>query len=160
MRPYHAILIAFAIALMADVFIFRQYTGLSEVAAYSVFAHCFVVLSMVPIYLMLRLRSGELEAQMPSRVKSAIKAVAAYAFLVGAVSFILFSTMGDYLIAERMELLRTMLAESDLSEAERTMRLSSAERIYSPGVQVLFGTLAVMFTGFISAIVAAVAVRR
>ncbi len=159
-RPYHAILIAFAIALMANVFIFRQYALLSEVAAYSVFANSFVVLSMVPLYMVLRLRAGQLEAQMPSRVKSAIKAVAAYAILVGSASFVLFSTMGEYLIAERLELLRTMLAESQLTADEQAMRLSSADRIYSPAVQVLFGTLAVMFTGFISAIVAGIFVNR
>lgn len=139
---------------MANVFIFRNWHGLSEVAAYSVFANSFVVLAMVPFYMVLRLRAGLLEAQMPSRVKSAIKAVAGYALLIGAASFLLFSTMGEYLITERMELLREMLKASELTADEQSMRLSSAERIYSPAVQVLFGTLAVMFTGFVSAIVA------
>jgi hypothetical protein len=40
------------------------------------------------------------------------------------------------------------------------MRYESAERIYSPAVQVLFGTVAVMFTGFISSIIGAVVVRK
>lgn len=145
---------------MANVFIFRAYTELSQVAAYSVFANCMVVLSMVPFYMVLRLRAGELEAQMPSRVKSAIKAVGPYALLVGALGFVLFNTLGDYLIAERMALLRELLAASELTAEEQAMRISSAERIYSPAVQVLFSTMAVLFTGFISAIVAGVTVRK
>jgi hypothetical protein len=145
---------------MANVFIFRTYAELSQVAAYSVFANCMVVLTMVPFYMVLRLRAGELEAQMPSRVKSAIKAVAAYALLVGALGFVLFNTLGDPLIEERMALLREMLAASELTADEQAMRISSAERIYSPGVQALFSTMAVMFTGFISAIVAGTTVRK
>ncbi|MCF8258653.1 MAG: hypothetical protein K9J06_13945 [Flavobacteriales bacterium] len=160
MRPYHAILIAFAIALMANVFIFRTYTELSEVAAYSVFANCMVVLTMVPLYTVLRLRAGDLESQMPSRVKTSVKAVAAFALLVGMLGFVLFNTLGDYLIGERMALLVERLAASDLTAEEQARHISSAERIYSPGVQVLFSTMAVLFTGFISAIVAGVAVRR
>jgi hypothetical protein len=145
---------------MANVFIFRTYTELSEVAAYSVFANCMVVLTMVPFYMVLRLRAGELEAQMPARVKSSIKAVAAYALLVGILGFVLFNTLGEYLIEERMALLGEMLAASDLTADEQAMRISSAERIYSPTVQVLFSTMAVMFTGFISAIVAGTTVRK
>lgn len=145
---------------MANVFIFHTYTELSEVAAYSVFANCMVVLTMVPFYMVLRLRTGELEAQMPSRVKTSIKAVAAFALLVAMLGFALFSTLGEYLIEERMALLVEMLAASDLTADEQAMRISGAERIYSPAVQVLFSTMAVMFTGFISAIVAGTAVRK
>lgn len=145
---------------MAYVFIFRTYTELSEVAAYSVFANCMVVLTMVPFYMVLRLRAGELEAQMPSRVKTSIKAVAAFALLVAVLGFALFSTLGEYLIEERMALLGEMLAASDLTADEQARRMSGAERIYSPAVQVLFSTMAVMFTGFISAIVAGTTVRK
>lgn len=154
------VLIGVALAVLADAYIFRTYNDLSKVAAYTVFVNCFVVLTMVPLNLVARLRSGNLEAQMPSRVKSSMKAVAAFAILSAIALFILFDRFGGYLIQERLDLLRLMLQESGLSADEQKMRYESAERIYSPGIQVLFGTIAVMFTGFISSIIGSVAVRK
>jgi hypothetical protein len=159
-RPFHAVLLAFAVALLADAYIFRAYHDLSRVAAYTVFINCFAVLTMVPLYLVARLRSGELEAQMPSRVKSAMKAVSAFALLTAIATFILFDRFGGYLIQERLDLLRAMLEASDLPADEQQMRYQSAERIYSPGIQVLFGTIAVMMTGFISSIIGAIAITQ
>ncbi len=159
MRHFHVILISFAVALIANVFIFRTYTNLSEVAAYSVFANCFTVLTMVPVHTLVLLRSGLLHQQMPMRVKNSMKAVSGFALLSGLATFTLFSTMGEYLIAERMALLGEMLVASDLTPDEQYQRLESAARIYSPAVQVLFNLIAVLFTGFISAIVAGVTVR-
>lgn len=159
-RPVHAVLLAFAVALLADAYIFRMYHDLSKVAAYTVFVNSIAVLTMVPLYLVARLRSGDLEAQMPSRVKSAMKAVSAFALLSAVSMFLLFDQFGGYLIQERLELLRTLLESSELTADEQAMRYESAERIYSPAVQVLFGTVAVMFTGFISSIIGAVVVRK
>lgn len=157
--PIHAVLIAYGIALLADVFIFRNYTSLPEVAAYSLFANSFTVLTMVPFYLVLRLRAGELEPDMPSRVKTAMRSVALFAILAAITSYVLFSTWGSYLIAERMDLLAAKLEVSDLSAEDRALQMASAERFFSPLVQVLFMTLAVMFTGFVSSIVGAITVR-
>jgi hypothetical protein len=159
-RPVHVVLLAFGVALLADAYIFRAYHDLSKVAAYTVFVNSIAVLTMVPLCLVARLRSGELEAQMPSRVKSAMKAVSAFALLSAVSMFFLFDQFGGYLIEERLELLRTLLESSELTADEQTMRYESAERIYSPAVQVLFGTVAVMFTGFISSIIGAVVVRK
>jgi len=159
LRHFHVILISFAVALTANVFIFRNYTNLSEVAAYSVFINCFTVLTMVPVHSLILLRDRLLHQQMPMRVKNSMKAVAGFALLSGLAIFMLFSTMGEYLIAERMALLGDMLESSDLSPDEQRQRLESAARIYSPAIQVLFSVIAVMFTGFISALVAGIAVR-
>ena len=72
---------------------------------------------------------------------------------------ILFNTSGEYLIHDRLVVIQQLLKDSGLTVEEQASRLLSAQRIYSPATQVLIGTIATLFTGCISSIVASVAVR-
>lgn len=143
----------------ANVFVFSSRTGLSAVAAQTLFANCMVVLTFIPLYMVILLKRGELSAQMPQRVKAGLKAVAIFALLMAVVTFILFSTLGEYLIHERLQMVEQLLKNTGLSAEEQAQRLTSAQRIYSPATQTLFSTMAVLFTGFISSIVAGATVR-
>jgi hypothetical protein len=158
-RPIHSVLLALAFAIGVNVFVFSTRTGLSAVAGQTLFANCMVVLTLVPLYMVLLLKSNELPSEMPHRVKAGLKAVAIFALLMAVVTFLLFSTLGEYLIYERLQMVEQLLKATELSTEEQMQRLTSAQRIYSPATQTLFSTMAVLFTGFISSIVAGVAVR-
>lgn len=93
------------------------------------------------------------------RVKAGLKAVAIFTLTMALVTFILFKTSGDYLIHERIAKVQQLLASSELTIEEQTQRLASARSIYSPSTQVLFGTLAMLVTGFISSIIAGITVK-
>lgn len=159
MRASYSIPAAVCIAIGINLYLFSSRTDLSELAAHSVFANCFVTLTLVPLYLVLLFRGNELPLDVAARVKAGMKAITLFTLIMAAASFLLFSTWGTPLIHERMEMVRQLLEASELSIEEQTQRLATAQRIYSPAVQVLFSTLAMLMTGLISSIIGAMAVR-
>ena len=159
MKPIYAVLSAIAVAVAVNVYIFATRVELSAVASQTIFANTITVLSLVPIYLILLLKQKQLPIDMPSRVKVSLKAVAIFALCMAITTAILFNTSGEYLIHDRLVVIQQLLKDSGLTAEEQASRLLSAQRIYSPATQVLIGTIATLFTGFISSIVASVAVR-
>lgn len=159
MKPIYAVLSAIALAVAVNVYIFATRVELSAVASQTIFANTITVLSLVPIYLILLLKQKQLPIDMPSRVKVSLKAVAIFALCMAITTAILFNTSGEYLIHDRLVVIQQLLKDSGLTAEEQANRLLSAQRIYSPATQVLIGTIATLFTGFISSIVASVAVR-
>jgi hypothetical protein len=158
-KPIYAVLSAIALAVAVNVYIFATRVELSAVASQTIFANTITVLSLVPIYLILLLKQKQLPIDMPSRVKVSLKAVAIFALCMAITTAILFNTSGEYLIHDRLVVIQQLLKDSGLTAEEQANRLLSAQRIYSPATQVLIGTIATLFTGFISSIVASVAVR-
>jgi capsule polysaccharide modification protein KpsS len=158
-KPLFAVLGAIVLAIAANVFIFSTRSDLSAVAGQTVFVNSMAVLTLVPLYMVMMLKQNVLSHDMPKRVKEGLKAVAIFTLCMALVTFILFKTSGDYLIHERLAKVQQLLSESGLTAEEQAQRLESARSIYSPATQVLFGTLAMLITGFISSIIAAVAVK-
>lgn len=159
MKPLFAVLGGIVLAISANVFIFSTRSDLSAVAGQTVFVNSMVVLTLVPLYMVLMLKQGSMPHDIAHRVKAGLKAVAIFTLTMALVTFILFKTSGDYLIHERIAKVQQLLASSELTIEEQTQRLASARSIYSPSTQVLFGTLAMLVTGFISSIIAGITVK-
>ena len=159
--PNLVLFVCLLLALAVNCFFFFTGTELTTVVTRTMFGNIIIVLTMVPIYEAIRLKSMRTAPDIAIRVKEAMKPVAIYTLLIALTTFILFKLFGEELIAQRIAQLQELLAAAtEMAETEKQQRLDSAQRIYAPGTQVLMVLFSTLFTGFVSSILAALVVRK
>jgi len=102
--------------------------------------------------------------EMPEKMKSGMKAVSTYTFLLAIVTFILIKLFGEPLIGARIfeltEALSKAVEEGVITTDQKNQQIELAKQIYSPTSHVLIVLIANLLVGFISSILAAVLVRK
>ena len=163
-HPIVLALIAFGLALIANTYFYVTGVDLTTVVAKTLFADTIIVLTLIPVSETIQL--GQLTQSPPfgERVKSGMKSVALYTFLIAISTFILLKLFGEPLIADRLNLLNEMMArgiENGKITAEQVkQQIELANQIYSPSSQVLIVIMANLFVGFVSSILAAMLIRK
>jgi hypothetical protein len=156
--------VALALASAVNLYYFSTGTDLTVVVARTLFADMLLVLSLVPFYMAVLVRNSESTLSMTEKIKSGMKPVAMYTFLLALITYVLFHFYGGPLVESRLleltEKMNASIALGEMTLEQSKQQLDLAKQIYSPSSQVLVVLLGNLFTGFISSILASVLVRR
>ena len=162
--PITATLVALALAIAVNVYYFMTSDDLTEVVSRTLFADLILVLSLVPIYQSILLAKSSAVLTVPEKVKSGMKPVASYTFLIAIATYVLFKLFGDPLVGARIfeltESLNNAVQEGTISTEQKMQQIELAKQIYSPTSHVLMVLITNLFVGFISSILAAVLVKK
>ena len=163
-NPIVVTLVALALAIAVNVYYFVTGNDLTVVVSRTLFADMLLVLSLVPIYLAVLLKGSPTDLPMPDKMKYGMKPVAMYTFLLAIATFILIKLFGDPLIGARIfeltESLTNAVEEGLITAEQKAQQIELAKQIYSPASHVLIVLLGNLFIGFVSAILAAVLIRK
>jgi hypothetical protein len=163
-NPIAATLFALLLAIAVNLYYFITGNELTTVVSRPLFADLILVLSLVPVYQAILVRNSAAAQSFPERVKSGMKPVAMFSFLIGLVTFVLIKVFGEPLIADRMvEVAANMdrgIETGTITEEIKAEQLALAAQIYSPTSHVLIVLVTNLFVGFLSSILAAVLVKK
>lgn len=163
-HPIGLVIVALFAAAIVNVYFYSTGVDLTSVVSKTLFADTIIILSLIPISESMRI--GRLDKLPPvnDRLKSGMKSVTLYTFLLAIITYTLLKLFGEPLIAERLNLLQEMLttgiAEGKIDEAQMKQQMDLANQIYSPYSQVLIVIMANLFVGFVSSILAAVLIKK
>ena len=163
-HPISFVGVAFLFAASANVYLYSTGLDLTSVVSKTLFADTIIILSLIPISESVKI--GQLSQAPPfgDRVKSGMKSVTLYTFLIAIMTYVLLKLFGEPLIAERLNLLQEMLsngiAEGKIDQDQMNQQMDLANQIYSPYSQVLIVIMANLFVGLISSILASVLIRK
>ena len=163
-NPIVVTLVAYALAVGVNVYYFCFGDDLTIVVSRTMFADMLLVLSLVPVYRAVQIKnSGDVDS-LVDRLKAGLKPVAMYTFLVALTTFILFKLCGEPLVAQRMLEIQTAvdnaLIEGKIMDAEAAQQLEMTKQFYSPTFHVAIVLLGNLFTGFVSAILASILIKK
>ncbi|MBP9151972.1 MAG: hypothetical protein KBF73_06785 [Flavobacteriales bacterium] len=163
-NPIIVTFVALGLAVAVNVFYFATGNDLTVVVSRTLFADIILVLSLVPIYQAVSLANSPTDLPMPDKMKSGLKPVAMYTFLLAIITFILIKLFGEPLIGARIveltESLTKAVEEGVITAEQKVQQIEFAKQIYSPTSHVLIVLLGNLFVGFISSILSAVLVRK
>jgi hypothetical protein len=163
-HPIGLVGVALLLATIANVYFYSTGVDLTSVVSKTLFADTIIILSLIPISEAIRIGSLSTTPTFNDRMKSSMRSVALYTFLLAIITYILLKLFGEPLIADRLNLLQEMLsngiAEGKINDAQMKQQMDLANQIYSPYSQVLIVIMANLFVGFISSILAAVLIRK
>lgn len=163
-NPILVTLVALALATAVNLYYFITGTDLTVVVARTLFADMLLALSLVPVYMAVLVRNSENTLSMTEKIKSGMKPVAMYTFLLALITYLLFHFYGGPLVESRLfeltEKMNASIALGEMTLEQSKQQLDLAKQIYSPSSQVLVVLLGNLFTGFISSILASVLVRK
>ena len=162
--PIAATIVTIVVALILNVYYYSTGVDLAIVVSRTLFADTLLVLTLVPIDESIRLRDSKESFELMDRIKSGMKVVTLYTFVMGLITFTLFKLFGEPLVADRIHQLTLALQEAvaagTINADLQKQQLELANQIYSPTSQVLMVLLANLFVGFISSILAAMLIRK
>ena len=162
--PIAATIVALVLATIVNVYYFTTATELSVVVGRTLFVDMLLVLTLVPVYQAILIKPLKSSPPLPEMVKSGMKPVAMYTFLLAIITFILFKLFGDPLVGERLfELGKNLdqaIADGTIKPEQKTQQLEMAKQIYSPSSHVLIALIGNLFTGFVSSILAGFLIRK
>lgn len=162
--PIAATLVAVVLALIVNIFYYSTGTGLTHVVSRTLFADLLLVLTLVPIYQAIVVRNSSNPLTFIDNIKSGMKPVAMYTFLVAVITYFLFANYGDPLVAERMSVgvedLRKSVAEGIIDQEEMDQRIEGAKQFYSISFYLPIVLLTNLFVGFLSSILAGVLIKK
>ena len=101
-NPLAVTLTALGLAILVNIYYFVAGNDLTAVVSRTLFADLILVLSLVPIYQSVVLSKSTSGMEMPEKMKSGMKAVSTYTFLLAIVTFILIKLFGEPLIGARI----------------------------------------------------------
>lgn len=163
-KPIAVTLTALALATAVNVYYFTTGNDLTIVVSRTLFADMILVLSLVPIYQSVVVANSSADMPMPDKLKSGMKAVGMYTFLLAIITFILVKIFGEPLIGARIyeltEALTKAVEEGVITADQKTQQLNFAKQIYSPTSHILVVLLGNLMTGFISSILATVLIKK
>lgn len=163
-NPILVTLVALILATAVNFYYFSTGSDLAIVVARTLFADMLLVLSLVPFYMAVLVRTSDTVLSMPEKVKSGMKPVAMYTFLLALITYALFHFYGGPLVDARLleltEKMNASIALGEMTLEQSKQQYDLAKQIYSPSSQVLVVLLGNLFTGFISSVLAAVLVRK
>lgn len=163
-NPLAVIAAGILLAVAANIFLFSTGEELTQVVTQTLFADTIIVLTLVPVVESIRMREEKQNLPIQTRVRSGMKTVALYAFVIAVSTFILFKLFGEPLIAQKLNLLSELIddeiAKGNFTQQQKVDQLEAANRFYSSSLQVMIVIMANLIVGFISSILAAVLVRK
>lgn|GEM_PF-951850 len=163
-NPITVTLVALGLATAVNIYYFVTGSDLTVVVSRTLFVDMFLVLSLVPIYQAVLLTNVQADFSMIDKMKSGLKPVAMYTFILAIITFVLVKLFGEPLIGARIfelsETLSKAVAEGVITTEQKVQQIELAKQIYSPTSHVLIVLLGNLFIGFISSILAAVLVRK
>lgn len=163
-NPLAVIAAGVLLAVVANIYLFSTGEELTQVVTQTLFADTIIVLTLVPVVESIRMREEKHNLPIQTRVRSGMKTVALYAFVIAICTFVLFKLFGEPLIAEKLNLLSALIddeiAKGNFTEQQKAEQLEAANRFYSPSLQVMIVIMANLIVGFISSILAAVLVKK
>lgn len=163
-NPIAVTLTALGLATVVNVYYFATGNDLTIVVSRTLFVDVILVLSLVPIYQSVVVANSPTELSMPQKLKSGMKSVTLYTFLLAIVTFILIKLFGEPLIGARIyelsEALTKAVEEGTITAEQKIQQIEFAKQIYSPFSHILIVLLGNLMTGFISSILAAVLVKK
>lgn len=163
-NPIAATLIALLLATVVNSYYFTTGTDLTVVVSRTLFADLLLILSLVPVYQTILLSNGVVGQSMTDKVKSGMKPVAMYTFLLALITFVLFKLFGDPLVGARIveltERMNSAIEQGLMTADQKTEQLELVKQIYSPSSHVIIVLISNLFVGFISSILAAILVKK
>lgn len=163
-NPIAVTLTALALATAVNLYYFITGTDLTIVVSRTLFADMILVLSLVPIYQSVVVAKAPGEMPMPDKLKSGMKAVVTYTFILAIITFILIKLFGEPLIGARIyeltEALTKAVEDGVITADQKTQQLNFANQIYSPSSHVLIVLLGNLMIGFVSSILATVLIKK
>ncbi len=163
-NPIAATLFAVVLAVLVNIYYYLTGSELTEVISKTLFADLILVLSLVPVYQAIVVRNSSSQASFPEQVKSGMKPVVMYTFLIAVATYVLFSMFGDPLVGEKIYLLsenaKEALEAGEITEMERQNLLDMTQKFYSISFYLPILLLSNLFVGFISSILAGLLVRK
>ncbi|MCF8275560.1 MAG: hypothetical protein K9J17_02405 [Flavobacteriales bacterium] len=163
-NPIAATLIALLLATVVNSYYFTTGTDLTVVVSRTLFADLLLVLSLVPVYQTILLSNGVVGQLITDKVKSGMKPVAMYTFLLALITFVLFKLFGDPLVGARIveltERMNSAIEQGLMTADQKTEQLELVKQIYSPSSHVIIVLISNLFVGFISSILAAILVKK
>ena len=163
-NPIIVTLFALALALLVNIFYYTTETDLATVVSRTLFADLILVLSLVPVYLAILVRNTAVDSSFIQKVKSGMKPVAMYTFLIALGTLALFSIYGDSLVEAKMAPgileFNKAVKQGSLTQLEATQRIEGAKQFYSVFTFLPIILLTNLFVGFISSIMAGFLIRK
>jgi hypothetical protein len=163
-NPITVTLVALGLASAVNIYYFVTGNDLTVVVSRTLFADMLLVLSLVPIYQAVLLANAPADLPMIDKLKSGLKPVAMYTFLLAIITFILVKVFGEPLIGARIfELTETLtkgVEEGVITAEQKVQQIELAKQIYSPTSHVLIVLLGNLFIGFISSMLSAALIRK
>lgn len=163
-NPVVVPVVGFVLAAVVNVFYYATGSDLNVVVSRTLFADLMVVLTIVPVYEAIKVRASSQHLPFGERVQSAMKPVAAYTLILGALTYLLFKLFGDALVGQRIvemkQLFEVAVADGTITAAEAEKRLEGAAQIFSASTLVLIVLMANLFVGLVSSTLAAVLIRK
>lgn len=158
------IIAALLLAIGVNCYFFISSSDLTLVVSRTLFADLILVLSLVPIYQSVVVRQSDTVIDMPTKLKSGMKAVVTYTLLVALATYILIKLFGEPLIGARLfelnEALSAAVSDGNITTEQKEQQFALAKQIYSPATHILIVLLGNLLIGFVSAVLAAALVRK
>ncbi|MCF8465041.1 MAG: hypothetical protein K9G41_09375 [Flavobacteriales bacterium] len=163
-NPIIVTLVALGLAVAVNIFYFTTGNDLTVVVSRTLFADMLLALSLVPIYQAVMLANLPADLPMIDKLKSGLKPVAMYTFLLAIFTFVLIKMFGEPLIGARIfeltETLSKAVEEGVITVDQKVQQIELAKQIYSPTSHVLIVLLGNLFIGFISSMLSAALIRK
>jgi capsule polysaccharide modification protein KpsS len=163
-NPIIVTFVALGLAVAVNIFYFTTGNDLTVVVSRTLFADMLLALSLVPIYQSVLLANAPADLPMIDKMKSGLKPVAMYTFLLAIITFILVKMFGEPLIGARIfeltEALTKAVEEGVITAEQKVQQIELAKQIYSPTSHVLIVLLGNLFIGFISSMLSAALIRK
>ena len=140
-------------------------TDLTVVVSRTLFADMLICLTLVPISEAVRIKTqSNVNLEVVERIKSSMKTVALYVFLLAVITSILFTLFADPLIAGKLndiaQQAQKFVDSGEITQEQADSRLLAMEKFYTVTVYLPVLMLANLFVGFVSSIPAALLIRK
>ena len=162
--PIAVTLSAVALATLVNLYYFSTEGELTTVVSRTLFADWLMVLSLVPVYMAILIKNQKNQLSFVESIKTGMKPVAMYTFLIALITWVLFSIYGDPLVAAKMnelhETAKQGVADAAITEEQVQAHLDAGERFYSVSFYLPIVLLTNLFIGFISSIMAGLLIKK
>lgn len=162
--PIAVTIFAVALATLVNVYYFATGSELTNVVSRTLFADWLMALSLVPIYMAILIKNRKNQLPFVQSIKTGMKPVAMFTFLVAVITWILFSFYGEPLVAAKMnelhETAKQGVVDGTITEEQVQAHLDAGKRFYSVSFYLPIVLLTNLFVGFVSSIMAGLLVKK
>lgn len=157
--------IALLLATAINGYYYYAGTDLTVVVSRTLFTDMLICLTLVPISEAVRIKTqSNVNLEVVERIKSSMKTVALYVFLLAVITAILFSLFAEPLIAGKLndiaQQAQKFVDSGEITQEQADGRLQAMGKFYTVGVYLPVLMLANLFVGFVSSIPAALLIRK
>ena len=164
-NPWTVLGLALLIAVVANAYYYYSGNDLTVVVSRTLFADMLICLTLVPLSEAARIRfQANVNMEVAHRIKSSMKTVALYVICLAVITAILFGLFSEPLIAGKLNDIakqaEKFVASGEITQEQADSRLQAMERFYTVTVYLPVLMLTNLFIGFVSAIPAALLIKK